>query len=283
MEPTPISLDESPVVDSGTLSVLVPVYNEERSIAEVLRRVLALGPIVREVIVVDDGSQDATPLVVRRLSETESRVRFHRIERNSGKTAAINVALGLVRGDIVIVQDADLEYDPAEIPDVVAPIIVGHADVVYGSRFLVSRAAPVSYFAHHVANTVLTFLSNCFTNRRLTDVETCYKAFRTGVIKPLRLTSRGFGMEIEITALVLKTRARVYEVPISYYPRTYDEGKKIGLWDGLMAAVYLVSYNFIAPYLANGRRYVADVNGFLCNGATVTLPPYSPARASFSQ
>ena len=213
---------------AGVLSVLVPVFNEEQTVLQVLRKVLELGPLVKEIIVVDDGSEDRTPELVRELAACHPVIRFCQLPVNRGKTAAIQHALDAATGDVVIVQDADLEYDPAEIPDVIAPILAGHADVVYGSRFLVRRAARVLYFYHSLANVSLTFLSNLLTNRNMTDIETCYKAFRAGVIKPLRLTSRGFGMEVEITALVSKSGARTYEVPISYYGRSYEEGKKMG-------------------------------------------------------
>jgi glycosyltransferase involved in cell wall biosynthesis len=250
------------------LSVLVPAYNEEKTIQNVLERVLALGPIVHEVVVVDDGSKDRTAEVVEGLARKEPRVRFFRMPRNSGKTAAIAEALRRSEGEIVIVQDADLEYDPAEIPDVVAPIIEGHADVAYGSRFLVRKAARVLYYYHFLANTFLTFLSNMLTNRNFTDIETCYKAFRSGVIKPLVLTSRGFGMEVEMTAMVCKTNARTYEVPISYYGRSYEEGKKIGVRDGIMAIWYIFYFNIIAPRLGSGRKYIKAVNQYLAEGAS---------------
>jgi glycosyltransferase involved in cell wall biosynthesis len=245
------------------VSVLVPVYNEEKTVEDVLRRVLALTEILKEVIVVDDGSTDNTAAVVDRIAAHEPRVRFFRLEHNQGKTAAIRRALEEATGEILIVQDADLEYDPAEIVEVVAPILAGRADVVYGSRFLVRRATRVLYFYHYLANVWLTFFSNLLTNRNMSDIETCYKAFRSGVIKPLKLTSKGFGMEIEITALVCKTKARTYEVPISYYGRSYEEGKKIGLKDGLMALFYIFYYNMIKPWLPAGRRYVKSVNAFL--------------------
>jgi glycosyltransferase involved in cell wall biosynthesis len=246
------------------LSVLVPVFNEEKTVEDVLHRVLDLSSLLQEIIVVDDGSTDNTPAVVERIAREEPRVRFFRMDRNRGKTAAIARALQEATGDVIIVQDADLEYDPAEIPEVIAPILTGRADVVYGSRFLVRRAARVLYFYHYLANTFLTFLSNLLTNRNMTDIETCYKAFRSGVIKPLRLTSKGFGMEIEITAMVCKTRARTYEVPISYYGRSYEEGKKIGLKDGIMAVLYILYYNLIKAWLPSGRRYVKLVNCYLC-------------------
>jgi glycosyltransferase involved in cell wall biosynthesis len=261
--------------DARKLSVLVPVYNEEDTVQRVLRRVLDLGDLLREIVVVDDGSTDRTAERVEELAASEPLVHFFRLERNQGKTAAIRHALGRAEGEVIIIQDADLEYDPAEIPDVIAPILEGQADVVYGSRFLVRRAARVFYFYHYLANVGLTFLSNLLTNRNMTDIETGYKAFRSGVIKPLGLTSKGFGMEVEITALVCKTRARSYEVPISYYGRSYDEGKKIGLWDGFQAAFYILYYNLIKPWLPAGRRYVRVVNEFLDQQQRIEAEPWS--------
>jgi glycosyltransferase involved in cell wall biosynthesis len=244
----------------GPLSVLIPVYNEERTIDEVLSRVLALGQVVREIVVVDDGSTDATAELVNARAEGDPRIRFFRLPHNQGKTAAIRTALEMARGEIIIVQDADLEYDPAEIPQVIEPILCGVADAVYGSRFLVRKATRVLYFYHYLANFGLTFLSNLLTNRNMTDIETAYKAFRADVIKPLRLTSSGFGMEVEITALMCKTKARTYEVPISYYGRDYGEGKKIGIKDGFAALWYIGYYNLIKPWTPSGRRYVRQVN-----------------------
>jgi glycosyltransferase involved in cell wall biosynthesis len=264
-------------METGRLSVLIPAYNEEETIELVLRRVLELGEIVKEVIVVDDGSVDGTAAVVERVAAAEPLVRFFRLPKNQGKTAAIRHALECATGDILIIQDADLEYDPREIPAVIEPILAGQADVVYGSRFLVRKAARVLYFYHYLANKFLTFVSNLLTNRNMTDIETCYKAFRAGVIKPLRLTSRGFGMEVEITALVCKSKARTYEVPISYYGRSYEEGKKIGMLDGLSAIWYLGYYNLIKPRFGAGRRYVQAVNAYL-DGSP--LPPQSPPLAS---
>jgi glycosyltransferase involved in cell wall biosynthesis len=248
---------------TGKLSVLVPVYNEERTVAEILDRVLALGPVVKEIVVVDDGSKDKTAEIVWAKAQTEPKVCFYQLPHNQGKTAAIRKALELATGDILIVQDADLEYDPAEIPDVIDPILRGVADVVYGSRFLVRKAARVLYFYHYLANTGLTFLSNLLTNRNMSDIETGYKAFRAEVIKPLVLSSKGFGMEVEITALLCKTNARTYEVPISYYGRPYEEGKKIGFMDGVHALWYIAYYNLVKPRTAAGRTYVKAVNAAL--------------------
>lgn len=245
---------------TGKLSVLIPVYNEEATVDEILTRVLALGPVVKEIVVVDDGSTDRTAEVVRARADRETKVRFHRAEKNQGKTAAIKQALALATGEIVIIQDADLEYDPAEIPEVIAPILSGVADVVFGSRFLVRKAARVLYFRHYLANIGLTFLCNMLTNRNMTDIETCYKAFRKEVIKPLDLTSKGFGMEVEIAAMVCKTHARTYEVPISYYGRSYEEGKKIDVRDGVDALWYILYYNLVKPLTPSGRRYVKAVN-----------------------
>jgi glycosyltransferase involved in cell wall biosynthesis len=251
------------MVEAGCLSVLIPAYNEAETIELVLQRVFELGSILKEVIVVDDGSTDCTATIVEGVAKHEHLVRFFRMPRNQGKTAAIRRALTEATGEIIIIQDADLEYDPHEIPDVIDPILRGQADVVYGSRFLVRKAARTLYFSHYLANKVLTFLCDLLTNRNMTDIETCYKAFRAGIITPLHLTSRGFGLEIEITALVCKTRARTYEVPISYYGRSYEEGKKIGLKDGVMAIWYILYFNLIAPRLLRGRSYVDAVNAFL--------------------
>jgi glycosyltransferase involved in cell wall biosynthesis len=235
---------------------MIPVYNEERTVATTVRRVLALDAVLREIVIVDDGSTDDTAKVLQQLAQEDQRIRVYQLPRNCGKTAAIAQAIHHAQGDILIVQDADLEYDPAEIPAVIEPILEGQADVVYGSRFLVRRTARVLYFYNYLANCFLTFLSNLLTNRNMTDIETCYKAFRREVIKPMQLTSRGFGMEVEITAMICKTIARTYEVPISYYGRTVEEGKKIGFRDGVAALWYIFKYNLFA----RRRRYVLEVN-----------------------
>jgi glycosyltransferase involved in cell wall biosynthesis len=243
------------------LSVVIPVYNEESTLAEVVNKVLAV-PSLLEVVVVDDGSEDGTSKVARALAEKHERVRVLRFERNAGKTAALRAGFAVTRGDVVIVQDADLEYDPSEIPAVIQPILEGHADVVLGSRFLVRRAARVLYFYHFLANKCLTFLSNVLTNLNMTDVETGYKAFRGEIIRNMIITSSGFGFEVEVVAKVAKLKCAIYEVPISYYGRTYDEGKKIGLTDGLIALWLVFRYNLFCGLNASfhqvpqlGRRH----------------------------
>jgi glycosyltransferase involved in cell wall biosynthesis len=242
------------------LSILIPAFNEEATIGAVLNKLMGLPIELTEIIVVDDGSTDATAEIVKRFAAGNPHVRLISQPRNLGKTAAIARAIAEASGAIVMVQDADLEYDPAEIPDVIAPIQEDVADVVYGSRFLVKRASRVLYFYHYLANKFLTLLSNVLTNRNMSDIETCYKAFRREVIAPLVLTSHGFGMEVEITAMVCKTRARTYEVPISYYGRTYEEGKKIGLVDGIAAIWYILYYNLVAPWTRSGQQYVDQVD-----------------------
>ena len=244
------------------VSVLVPAYNEQATIGQVLRRVLTL-PIVKEVIVVDDCSVDGTNAEVAAIDDP--RIKLIRLQKNSGKTAAISRAIDEITGEVVIVQDADLEYDPSEIPSVVEPILLNKADVVYGSRFLVKRATRVLYYYHALANGVLTMLSNVFSNLNMTDMETGYKAFRADVIRGIPLTSRGFGMEVEITASISRLGLRVYEVPISYYGRTYGEGKKIGLHDGLHALWYILYYNTVDPMMPRRRRYFDSVRERMAN------------------
>src|SRR5215204_455282 len=228
--------------DPPSLSVVVPAFNEGATLAAVVEKLLRL-PRLLEVVVVDDCSTDATQEVARRLAASDARVRVARHERNRGKTEALRTGFKLTRGEIVIIQDADLEYDPAEIPLVILPIVNKQADVVYGSRFLVRRATRVLYFYHYLGNKFLTFLSNVLTNLNMTDIETGYKAFRGEIIRNMRITSSGFGFEVEVTAKVAKLGCAVYEVPISYYGRTYDEGKKIGLRDGFQALWLILRFN----------------------------------------
>ena len=234
------------------LSVVVPAYNEESTIAEVVRKVLDI-PILLEIIVVDDCSRDRTAQIVDLLAGQDPRIRLLRQPVNGGKTSALIAGFAATQGEIVVVQDADLEYDPTEIEALVEPILEGKADVVYGSRFLVRKAARVLYFYHYIANRLLTLFSNFLTNVNLTDVETGYKAFRGDIIRNMIITASGFGFEIEVTAKVVKLGCALFEVPISYYGRTYAEGKKIGPMDGVAALWYIVRYNLFTSLQASYR------------------------------
>ncbi len=239
------------------LSVVVPAYNEEATIGAVVEKLLRV-PGLLEIIVVDDCSEDSTHRIASALAEEHAPVRVARHARNRGKTEALRTGFRLTRGEVVIVQDADLEYDPAEIAGVIRPILDGHADVVYGSRFLVRRATRVLYFYHYLANKSLTFLSNALTNLNMTDVETGYKAFRGDIIRQMKIRSSGFGFEVEVTAKVAKLGCAVYEVPISYYGRTYDEGKKIGVRDGLQALWLILRFNLFCT-LSNSFERVPEL------------------------
>jgi len=219
------------------LSVVMPVYNESKTIREIVRRVLDV-PIEKELLIVDDGSTDGTREILRELDGKEG-VRVFLQPVNQGKGAAVSVGFRHAEGDVVVVQDADLEYDPGEYPKLLAPIADGHADVVYGSRFLGGGARRVLYFWHTVGNRFLTLASNMFTNLNLTDMETCYKMFRREVVQSMRIESRRFGIEPEITAKVARRGYRIFEVPISYYGRTYEEGKKIG-WRDAVSAIWTI-------------------------------------------
>ena len=234
--------DVSPPV-ARVLSVVMPAYNEEPTLRQSVRAVVDQVPALLELVLVDDGSQDATGKIADELALEDSRVRVIHHSVNQGKTAALRTGFAATRGDVVIVQDADLEYDPSEIAAVIDPILRNQADVVFGSRFMVRKAARVLYFYHFLANKALTFMSNVFTNVNMSDVETCYKAFRGDIIRNMTITSTGFGFEIEVTAKIAKLHCRLYEVPISYYGRTYAEGKKIGFKDGLAAGWYIIRYN----------------------------------------
>jgi glycosyltransferase involved in cell wall biosynthesis len=230
-----------PIPDGFKLSVVIPVYNEKQWVRELVRRVQAV-PIPKEIILVDDCSTDGTRDILREMESDEVRVFYQ--AHNQGKGAALREGFRHVRGDVVIVQDADLEYDPAEYPRLVQPILEDRADVVYGSRFI-GESHRVLYFWHYVANLGLTMLSNMFTNLNLTDMETCYKVFRREVLAGIHLKSNRFGFEPEVTAKVARRRNpawRIYEVPISYSGRTYEEGKKIGLKDAFQALYCIVRY-----------------------------------------
>jgi glycosyltransferase involved in cell wall biosynthesis len=235
-------MSHTPAESEITISVVIPVFNEEKTLARVVERVIQQIPHSLEVIIVNDGSTDGTKDLIERLTARDPRiVAAH--QSNSGKTTALKRGFSLTRGRIVVIQDADLEYDPAEIVHLVQPILDGQADVVYGSRFLVRSAARVLYFYHYVGNRFLTLLSNALTNMNMTDIETGYKAFRGEIIRNMPIKSRHFGFEVEVTARVGKLGAVVYEVPISYHGRTYAEGKKIGFSDGLQALWYILRFN----------------------------------------
>ena len=224
-----------------TLSVVIPVFNEVGTIREIVHRVLAV-PVQKEVIVVDDFSTDGTRPVLNELERIPGvSVLFH--ENNRGKGAALRTGFTAATGDVILIQDADLEYDPSEYPRLLAPILAGRADVVYGSRFVGGDSHRVLYFWHSVGNKALTLLSNAFTNLNLTDMETCYKVFRREIIQGITVEEDRFGFEPEITGKVAAIRGcRIYEVGISYSGRTYEEGKKIGWRDGVRAAWCIWKY-----------------------------------------
>lgn len=221
------------------LSVAIPVYNEKKTIREIVRRVRAV-PIPKEIVLVDDFSTDGTRDILREMeSDDDLAIYYHDV--NQGKGAALRTAFKQCTGDVVVIQDADLEYDPREYLRLIQPIIDGRADVVYGSRFI-GDAVRVHLFWHRVANGILTLLSNVFTNLNLTDMETCYKVFRRSVLDGIEIKQNRFGVEPELTAKIARRKCRIYEMPISYDGRDYSEGKKIGLKDAFNALYCIVRY-----------------------------------------
>ena len=230
------------------LSVVIPCYNEASSLEGLIQSVLQvdLPDIETEILLVDDGSTDGSWQIAQRLAEFQPEISLLRHEKNQGKGAALRTAFAQVQGDIVVIQDADLEYDPNEYPKLLAPILSGRADVVFGSRFRTGDSSRVLYFWHSVANRLLTTFSNIFTQINLTDMETCYKMFRSEVLQKIQLKESRFGVEPEITAKVAHLPGvRIYEVGISYHGRTYAEGKKIGWRDAIRAVYAIIKYNWM--------------------------------------
>jgi glycosyltransferase involved in cell wall biosynthesis len=226
------------------LSVVMPVYNEATTVADVIKTVLAQRP-VRQLIIVDDASRDGTWETLQLLAQNEPRIELVRHEVNQGKGAALRTGISHATEPVVVIQDADLEYDPAEYHRLLAPILSGKADVVFGSRFTGSDAHRVLYYWHSVGNKMLTTLSNMASDLNLTDMETCYKTFRREIIQKIKIEENRFGFEPEITAKVARLKVRIFEVAISYYGRTYAEGKKIGWRDGFHALWCVFKYNFL--------------------------------------
>ena len=227
------------------LSIVIPVYNEAATISQIVDMVRSVDVgMDKEILLVDDCSRDGTRDVLEKMGkeQTDLKVLFHEV--NQGKGAALRTGFTAATGDVVLIQDADLEYDPKEYPRLLQPIVEGHADVVYGSRFLGGGAHRVVFYWHYLGNRLLTTLSNMTTNLNLTDMEVCYKVFKRAVIQSIPLKENRFGFEVEITAKIAKRKLKIYEVPISYYGRDYSEGKKIGWKDGFSALRCIVKYMF---------------------------------------
>jgi len=225
------------------LSIVIPVFNEKDTLEEIMRRVQAT-PYDKEVIVVDDASADGSREIIARLAQTYDNIRAFYHDRNQGKGAALRTGFAQVSGDVVLIQDADLEYNPTDYPALLEPIQRGVADVVFGSRLIGAAPHRVLFFWHYVGNKVVTTISNMFTNLNLTDMETCYKVFRAEVLNKIRIKAERFGVEPELTAKIAKQRCRVYEVPISYDGRDYAQGKKITWKDGFAALYYIIRFSF---------------------------------------
>ncbi len=226
--------------DQFVLSIIMPVFNEKDRIMQAIKAVLST-PYEKEIIIIDDGSTDGTPDSIQKINDPC--IKFLSHKKNCGKGKALQTGISHAEGDIVLIQDADLEYDPDEYPVLLGPILSGNADVVYGSRFAGHGAHRVLYFWHYIGNRFLTLLSNFFTNLNLTDMETCYKVFTKNALEGIIIEESRFGFEPEITAKIAKKNLRIYEVPISYYGRTYEEGKKINWKDGIRALWCIIKYN----------------------------------------
>lgn len=234
------------------LSILIPVFNEENTILKILRKVeevQLINGIKKEIILVDDSSTDLSVTIIKQFIEKYSshncQIQLIQQIKNSGKGAALREGFKAATGELLIIQDADLEYDPSDYNSLLKPILDGHADVVYGSRFIGSKPHRILHFHHYLGNKFLTTLSNLCNNLNLTDMETCYKVFKTDIIKQIKLEENRFGIEPEITAKIAKIKGiRIYECGISYYGRTYAEGKKINWRDGIKAIFYILKYNF---------------------------------------
>ena len=228
---------------SFTLSIIIPCYNEINTINELIKKVKNSAIKSKQIIIIDNCSNDGTREFLSNLRDDSLTIVFN--ERNLGKGGSVAKGFSLATGNITLIQDADLEYDPSEYEKLIAPIINGQADVVYGSRFMGEAPHRVLYFWHRVGNGFLTLLSNILTDINLTDMETCYKVFRTNIIKSIKIKEKGFGFEPEVTAKIARLNCRIYEVGISYFGRTYEEGKKVGWKDGLVAIWCILKYNLI--------------------------------------